>query len=133
MLEPHVAKRVAPSTLYRYQAAALAFSCWARREGYAPHTVEEWDDLLVEDLYENGHLLTRSKFQSVVAAAEYFFPLLRRKSVWSHQVIDGWNVNATIHHTVPWAEAVLSWWPCTGARLATHDLEWALCFKLALN
>ena len=100
-LEPHVAKRIAPTTLYRYQAAALAFTAWAGREGYAPSTVEEWDDLLVEYLYENGHILTRSKFQSVVAAAEYFFPLLRRKLAWCHQVIDGWNVEADIHHTVP--------------------------------
>ena len=55
----------------------------------------------MEYLYENGHIITRSQFQSVVAAAEYFFPMLRRELAWCHQVIDGWNVDAVSHHTVP--------------------------------
>ena len=100
-LETHAAVKVQESTLKRYRDVSEVFSAWALSNSYFPNTAGEWDDLLVEFLHEQGETYTRSKFSTLVAAVEFFFPQYKHKFNWSHQVLSGWNVSAEIRHTIP--------------------------------
>ena len=73
-LEPHLRQRVSEKTFKKYRDELLPFSEWSLEWQCHPETAEEWDDLLVEYLYENGHQLSRSKFSSpkVLDGARYY-------------------------------------------------------------
>ena len=74
---------------------------------FSPHTAEEWDDLLVE--CKNQLALSKTAFEALVAAVEFFFPRHRRKLQWAHAVLAGRHEAHIPAHTEPAGRALTAW------------------------
>lgn len=99
-LDSHVALKVSHVTLCRYQAAAKLVCEWCDQVGLVPNDVEEWDDLLIE--FKNSWPdISKSKFTTLVAAVEFYFPRFRGQLQWSHAALRGWSLAHPTKHTVP--------------------------------
>ena len=84
-LHPHQLAKVRPASVRRYQQAGRPFCEWVLSRGLAPSTADEFDDLLTE--YQASVDLKLSRFASLVASVEFFFPRFRGRLAVSHGII----------------------------------------------
>ena len=73
-LDPVQERKVAPTTITRYQKAAKPFVKWCLDHGYEPWTPEDWDDGLVEYRADASQRVTKFQLENLVAAVEFYFP-----------------------------------------------------------
>ena len=97
--DPIFLSRVRPKTLAVYKTALQPFTDWALAQNLSLVDPPEWDDALLEFRYAHPKL-TKSKFQTLIAALEFFVPTLRRKLDWSHTMVSAWARAMPVRHTV---------------------------------
>ena len=98
-LDPDHAKSVKPGTLNRYRGAVQIFLNFLHCEGLKPQTFDELDAMVV--YYKQQRLPTRSNFEVLLAALEFFFPHARGQLLWSKRVGKGMAIQQETHHTIP--------------------------------
>ena len=98
-LDGEQAAKVSQNSLDRYRREAAKFTTWALELGFDPRSAEEFDDLLVE--FKNSQPMTKGRFETLVAATEFFFPRYKGRLGWAHAVLSGWSVAHKTKHTVP--------------------------------
>ena len=98
-LDPQQLRKILPESLNKYKASLRPFVSWLDKHSFAPSTAEEFDDLLVE--FKNDTCATKTAFEQLVAAIEFFMPRMRRKLDWAHAVLAGWVTEHVPKHAVP--------------------------------
>jgi len=90
---------VGARSLAAYRDVSLQFVQYLEREGYTPHSPEEWDDLVVE--WAHADNVTPSTLRSCIAALEFVLPAVKGKLVWARQRLDTAHRIAPPLHAAP--------------------------------
>lgn len=80
-LDPDHAKSVRPATLQTYQKHLKKFVLFLRSQHLSPQGVGELDALVVA--YKQHSCLSRSNFEMLIAALEFFLPQIKGGLLWA--------------------------------------------------
>ena len=92
------ASSVSAKTLAAYRRGTSSVVAFLDENGWAPSTVEEWDDLLVE-FSQSGVSIAR--YREAYAGMEFYFVRLKGHLAWSKRRLDDMASGSVIRHTVP--------------------------------
>lgn len=98
-LDGHMSGKLQPSTHNQYRRCIAPFIKWLLKNRYYPDLACEYDDLLVE--YKTEVVLSKAKFEGLVAGIEFILLHFRGQLVWTRSVLAGWSTTHVAHHIVP--------------------------------
>ena len=116
-LDPDHARSVKPATLQTYQKHLKKFVEFLHSERLRPQGMGELGALIVA--YKQQHSISRSNFEGLLAALEFFLPQIKGSLLWSKRVGKGLAVQQQVHHTIP---LTLGPAKLVAALLASRDL-----------
>jgi hypothetical protein len=119
-LDPHQQARIKELSLSRYRIACQPFIAFLDEYKLNPCTAEEFDDLIVE--FKNIKGITKSQFESLIAAIEFLFPRFKFHLSWAHSVATGWATDHIPKHAKPMGKAAAALLASQMAFLQHHRL-----------